>query len=36
VTEPAGAVVEQPRAAAGLLEVEGLTRAFGGLRAVDV
>jgi branched-chain amino acid transport system ATP-binding protein len=35
LTEPAGAVVERPRAARALLEVEGLTRDFGGLRAVD-
>jgi branched-chain amino acid transport system ATP-binding protein len=33
---PAGTVTEQPRVTAGLLEVEGLTRVFGGLRAVDV
>ena len=32
---PAGAVEDRPRAAAALLEVDGLTRAFGGLRAVD-
>jgi neutral amino acid transport system ATP-binding protein len=35
VTEPAGAVTAVPRETGGLLEVEGLTRVFGGLRAVD-